>query len=30
MKRLSLEKEDKESMEGTYVPRHTAQVVIIS
>ena len=30
MKRLSSEKEDKESMEGKYVPRHTAQVVTIS
>ena len=30
MKRLSSEKEDKESMEGNYVPRHAAQVVTIS
>ena len=30
MKRLSSEKEDKESLEENYVPRHTAQVVTIS
>ena len=30
MKRLNSEKEDKESLEENYVPRHTTQVVTIS